>query len=159
MKTQHRIFCERVSASINRCVCDYLSEQLSERCTVKERLCVFLQKQLVKSKGSRGSKSSSSFYTNEVFNIFDKKDDVVAAIVVEKNKISRISCSVEENPTYVVHVEDEDILRQIFESETPMDTFHEKQAKGEISVEGQGVIRGVATAVINTGLRIVSWLG
>ncbi len=95
-------------------------------------------------------------YTNEVFNFYIG-EEFFAEIVLEEKQVKEAFCEVNEERTYDVYIKDIQTIKDISDSENPLDEYHSKKSAGEIQIKGATFGKSVKQFFVNIGLKIVGW--
>lgn len=96
-------------------------------------------------------------YNNEVFNIYTMEGSDVAHAIVSDGTFTELNQGISGSPTMKVYIADEATIREVFESENPLDTFYKLKKEGKIKLDPVGAVKSIKYFFVNIFGVIVSW--
>jgi hypothetical protein len=96
-------------------------------------------------------------YNNEVFNIYTGENEAVGHITIEKKEVSSAGCELDENPTYDIFIKDISTIKDISDSENPIDALNKKISDKEIEIKGKSTGKKLKGFFTRIGLKMAGW--
>ena len=87
-------------------------------------------------------------FSNEVFNIY-LADEIVGSIVLKDKKIDSVSCDEDDDSTYNVYVESEDVVDDIMAADDKIDEYNKKRRDGSLRIDAVGFFRTIKLGFMN----------
>jgi len=90
-------------------------------------------------------------YKNDVFNVYSQNEPI-GLMELKNGEIIKIECGkLSEKPTFSIYIKDIDTIKDIFESESPVDEFNNKLKSKDLDIRGNNItskIKGFFTRLI-----------
>lgn len=98
-------------------------------------------------------------YGNEVINGFDMNENPAGTIVTEDGKLKEITCIPQEEPSYILHVDSVDTIREIRNSEKPMKALDKAMSEDRITIEGTSFGKDFKGFFTRIAVTVGGWFG
>ena len=96
-------------------------------------------------------------YNDEVFNIYTMEGSDVAHAIVSDGIFTELNQGISDSPTMKIYIADEATIREVFDSENPLDTFYELKKEDKIKLDPVGAVKSIKYFFVNIFGIIVSW--
>ncbi|MFT7615982.1 MAG: hypothetical protein ACI8Y7_000810 [Candidatus Woesearchaeota archaeon] len=96
-------------------------------------------------------------YKNEKINIYTTTDEPVGHITTKDGALSELDCTLIEEPTYIIKVQDVQTIKDILEAESAADALDDALGDDKILVDGQTATKAVKNFFTQIFIKIGSW--
>jgi len=96
-------------------------------------------------------------YKNEVFNVYDLNNNPAGHITIENRMVVSSGCTLADDPTYTIYVEDGQTIKDIRESSDSAEAYIDNIKSGTLDIEGQSFWRKFKGSMTNGFAAVASW--
>lgn len=124
---------------------------------VSAQYCTYLLEEIGMEEGM--SVPSYIPYKNERIQIQDFNGENQGSVITEDGSVTSITCNEIENPTYIIQVDNNQTINDLFYSEQPMSTFDTLKDEGNVILEGQSFGKQLKKTATYGVIQVMSWFG
>lgn len=96
-------------------------------------------------------------YSNEVFNLYTKDNEVIGHVTITEKKVTTFSCESNDKPTFNIYIKDKSTISDITSAEKPLDELNAKLSNKDIELKGASVGKKMKGFFTRMGLKIAGW--